>query len=739
MRKLAALLIFLTLPLIAQFSEDEQVKIGHSSHGSAFDQGPRQKPWLMEGIGKTHLPITSSNPEVQQWFDQGHTLLHSFWYFEAERAFRWALKLDPECAMCYWGLARAAERGDRERSQELIKEAAKRKDSVSEREQLYITAWEHSYLPENPGQQEGSNRREFRRLLERLVMEYPEDIEAKALLALQVMWEDRYGGELMLREILAKDPDHPGAHHYRIHAWDGQEGRYAVDSCQAFGRIAPNVGHAQHMPGHVYSGIGMWHEAAIAMDSATRVEKRYMKQRLAFPFNDFNYKHNRNYLSYIQEQLGMADAALSGARQIIAAPLDSKYNKPDDFYSSLWQGRVALLRALVKFERWQEILDPDTFRWGDSTREKAFKAYAETLAHLGLGDVGKAEKSYREHAALKAETEKDEDFRAKRYLEVQHFELPALLRLAKGDVLGGLAALSEAAQKEKGLREQLNDPPYYSRTIYNVLGLAYLDHKSPALAVEAFNQALEMTPNDGFALAGLVEAHHALGERPQAEQVYGKLLHIWADADAGLKWMQRAKALGLSAEPIDDAPVPQRNYTMTSLEHFGPNVWEPYEAPLLDAVDSKGKRVTLEEYRGRNVLMIFYLGEECVHCMEQLIEVVKHESDLGKLQIDVLAVSSATPEKNARSERLGKLPFRLLSDANFDNARRFHSYDDFEEVELHSTILIDRGGRVYWARNGGDPFMDFDFLLKEIRRMEQTLSTAGEKAATTESKPPAAE
>jgi peroxiredoxin/cytochrome c-type biogenesis protein CcmH/NrfG len=717
----------IALPLAAQFSKEQQIRIGHSSHGEAFDEGPRQKPWLMEGIGKTHLPITAANPEVQQWFDQGHTLLHSFWYYEAERAFRWALKLDPECAMCYWGMARAAERNDQERSRQFIQEAAKRKDRVSERERLYITAWEYGYMPELPGRPEGSNHKEARYTLERLVMQYPDDIEAKALLAARVMWEDRYGGELILREVLAKDPDHPGAHHYRIHLWDGKEGRYAVDSCRAFGRVAPNIGHAQHMPGHVYSGIGMWHEAAIAMDSATRVEKRYMRQRLAFPFNDFNYKHNRNYLSYIQEQLGMAEAALTGARQLIAAPLDSKYDKPEGFYSSLWQGRVALLRALVKFERWKEILDPDTFRWGDSTREKAFKAYAETLAYLGLGDVDKADKAHRDHAALKKETEKDDDFRAKGCLEVQHRELPALIRLAREDTLGGLAALAEAAQKEKDLREQLDDPPYYPRTIYNVLGRAYLDRKSPALAVEAFEQALDMTPNDGFALAGLAEAHHARGEKQKAEHAYARLLHVWSDADAGLEWMRRVKNLGLHAEPIDESPAKQRNYSMTSLEQLGPNIWEPYEAPRLEAVDSKGKRVTLEEYRGRNVLLIFYLGEECAHCLEQLNEVVQREGELNKQEIDVLAISSAAPEKNARSEKLGKLPFRLLSDSNFENARRFQSYDDFEEIELHSTILIDRRGRVYWARNGGDPFQDFDFLLKEVKRMEQMAADAGSK------------
>src|SRR5207302_2736188 len=79
----------------------------HSADASAFDNSPHEKPSLMDGIGKTHFPITTSVPEVQQWFDQGHTLLHLFWYYEAERAFRWCIKLDPDCAMAYWGLARA--------------------------------------------------------------------------------------------------------------------------------------------------------------------------------------------------------------------------------------------------------------------------------------------------------------------------------------------------------------------------------------------------------------------------------------------------------------------------------------------------------------------------------------------------------------------------------------------------------------------------------------------------------
>ena len=157
--------------------------LGHSVHGEAFDEGPRGKPWVIEDIGKTHFQITTSHPEVQMWFDQGHTLLHNFWYYEAERAFRWCLKLDPECAMAYWGLARVTTFGKpsaaagNERSTAFIQEAAKRKDKVSERERLYIEAWEELWKDEpkdQAGAQDSSKKKEdkFKLLLEKICLKY---------------------------------------------------------------------------------------------------------------------------------------------------------------------------------------------------------------------------------------------------------------------------------------------------------------------------------------------------------------------------------------------------------------------------------------------------------------------------------------------------------------------------------------------------------------------------------------
>jgi hypothetical protein len=165
-------------------------RMGHSKHGEAFDEGPRQRPWKMERIGKSHFPITTSVPEVQEWFDQGHTLLHSYWFYEAERAFRWCVKLDPDCAMAYWGLYRSAPFDDK-RAIAFLREASKRKDKVSEHERMYIEAWEARTSTFNP-----------LRKLEGIMLKYPEDIEAKALYANAALFESpaaRYGNELILQ------------------------------------------------------------------------------------------------------------------------------------------------------------------------------------------------------------------------------------------------------------------------------------------------------------------------------------------------------------------------------------------------------------------------------------------------------------------------------------------------------------------------------------------------------------
>jgi len=397
----------------SQVESKTERKWGHSRHGTQFDEGPRSKPWVMEGIGNTSFPITSSNPEVQQWFDQGNTLLYGFWEFEAERAFRWCLKLDPDCAMAYWGLARCPY-ADKERAQLFLAEAVKRKANVTPRERAYIEVWEAKYKITDESedetdlqkQQREATKNTYIRKFDQLLIDYPNDIEARVLYWAEMLIttrnfdpaeEDvhpmRYALDRVLQEVLDQDPNHVGALHFRIHNWDGNEGSYALDACLRLSKIAHKSGHLLHMPGHVLGSVGLWNEAAIAMDAATRTEKEYMQRQMILPEQNWNYIHNLNYLAYIQEQLGMYDAALISCKQMLSGPA---YNETPDRGN---YGNWALVRLLVKYEKWEAILDPDSHLFRLDSNDQiapALKLYAMTHALIGLGRLEEAENKLQE-------------------------------------------------------------------------------------------------------------------------------------------------------------------------------------------------------------------------------------------------------------------------------------------------------------------------------------------------------
>jgi peroxiredoxin/tetratricopeptide (TPR) repeat protein len=677
---------------------------GHSEHGSAFDSGMRTRPWIIKGIGDTPFPITTKSPEVQVWFNQGYALLQSFWFEEAERSFRWCLKLDPDCAMAYWGLARCGftwfERGDGRlddkqfaRYKTFLAEAVKRKGTVTDRERAYIEVWEKGFADNVP-----NRAHRMMELLQGLVASYPDDIEAKTLLALfGIDQTDPKTNQSLIDQVLAKNPMHPGALHASIHDWDDADPTKALAACALYGKAAPGIGHALHMPGHIYSKIGMWHEAATSMDAATRVELKYMNDRLALPFENWDYAHNRNYLCYIQEQLGMLNASLEGARDMIAAPRDKDVRGYDN--RAEHSGFRAIVRAMIKFERWDDILKPGSVPWeeGDES-DRRERPLDEILALTGKGELAEARK--------RLDSVSNKGGGLYRVVEAE-------LLLAEGKAAEGVKELNEVAAGDGGFR---GDPPDQPWPVARLVGDACLRTKDYEGAIKAYNQALLDTPNDAFSLSGLAQAYHGRGDDVQAEKYADRLVYEWSDADPGLKWLTDVKALGLGKKPLADTLAPERRYDPASLAHYGPSNWKPFAAPKLDVRDVNGKRVTLNDYRGKNVLLIFFLGESCVHCVEQLDMINRRMAEFAKENTVVLAVCSASPQKNRDSVALGDVKITLLSDNNHENARRFASYDDFENLELHSTILIDGDGKVRWKRTGGDPYTNLDFLLKELRR-----------------------
>jgi len=724
----SVLLLAILAPLRAQQHEAPQPQPGktvetlpgHSPHGRVFDAGPRQQPWLMDGIGQSHFPITVANAEAQKWFDQGNTLLHSYWAYEAERSFRWALKLDPECAMCYWAMARVS--GGNRRAT-FIREAVKRKSKVTPRERLYIEAWEERWVQEDPLPEEAKQAR-FEHALQEICMKYPDDIEAKLLYANErLASKDPYGIDAILQNVLAVAPRHPGALHYRIHLWDRKEPQYILSNSALYGSIATGVGHGQHMVGHIYSSLGMWHEAAISMDISDRVELRYMKEHMTFPFHDWSYAHNRDYLSYVQEQLGMYKAAVAGARELLAVPLDPKYNPAGDPEKAHEQGVESLMRALIKFEKWNAILQPENIPWTTTLRDEMSKSYCQALAWIGLGDLDKAGKSVSAHASLKEQFDKPENKDLVGRYEMQSAELQARLELAKGNTQNGLSILADAAKRDLDFRrsaEALNR----GAVLYNVLGEAYLSQHTPDSAVTAFAKTLESVPNDGFALAGLAEAYAAMGKTAEAENALARLLFVWSDADRDLPWLDRLRHWKLKAQPLDASSAEQRRYSTVNLQQFGPDAWEPYRSPLLDAVDAKGEKITVDNFRGQNVLLVFYPTGDCPSCTAHLIELGKRRNDFLGLGTEIVVVGGHTTQDLAALARVNQAHIPLLWDPNFEDARRFHAYDDFEEIPLNGIVMINKNRRVYWSREGGDPFNDFDFLLKEVQHMNEGAGNA---------------
>jgi hypothetical protein len=186
------LVLFLMLPSQQSQAEEAPTLPGHSYHGEAFNEGPRAAAYLMPGMDRVHFPASTSKRLVQQFIDQGVAQLHGFWYYEAERSFRQAAQLDPDCSIAYWGMA-LANTENRKRASGFIAEAAQRQKSATRREQMYIEAYQQ--FCQEPDESKPNDKRErakaYTQALEQIVLDFPDDIEAEAFLAGQLWHNSR--------------------------------------------------------------------------------------------------------------------------------------------------------------------------------------------------------------------------------------------------------------------------------------------------------------------------------------------------------------------------------------------------------------------------------------------------------------------------------------------------------------------------------------------------------------------
>ena len=592
---------------------------------------------------------------------------------------------------------------------------------------------------------------------EQIVWEYPDDIEAKAFLVNR-LWLDRYLGhpitsrqanEALLQEIFAAEPMHP-AHHYRIHLWDVDEGaERVVDSAVRSGPSWPGIAHMWHMGGHIFARLGRHTDAAWQQEASARVDHAHMLRDRVLPDQIHNFAHNNEWLTRSLRHHGRVREAVSLARNMIELPRHPIYNTLDRRGCSASWGRVRLLETLELFEQWDELVELAGTMYlepsADAT-DGALRAFALGKAHAHLGDDeafevqvealeamlarSKGERSEAldgaEEAALAAGHELDD---ARGAMEDVLSEYARELRDVR-DKLESLQALRETlagvdveANLEL-LRERSFERAHLAR-LYLEAGLEAGDDDLTDKAIETARGATEDREGQLYPHATLAFVLHAAGETEEALEVFDELRAWTARADLDLPALRRlaplAEARGLPPDWRAEETVPEDVGPRVDLATLGPLRWTPPPALDWTCPDAFGREVSLADYRGRPVVVIFFLGFGCVHCVEQLQAFAPACDEYAEAGIELVAICTDGAEQLA--EAFGDdpgdtgYPFPVLADPELVHFKRYRSHDDFEDMPLHGTFLVDGRGRVRWQDISYEPFMDWEFLLGESRRL----------------------
>lgn len=755
--RLSLLLPLVSLALNAQ--EQTPPPEGHSHIGEAFNEGARQAAYLMDGINPdVHFEVTTSVPLAQRYFDQGLVQLHGFWYFEAERSFRQAAVLDPDCAMNYWGMCLANIENEA-RAHGFAREAHRRRDQASAREQLWIDAYARYYgaladLAEGKTYEEPKGKDDERRRqrliedLEAIIDQHPDDIEAKALLANQLWIDSRDAGQKIrsrqanqgiLDHVFAAQPMHP-AHHYRVHLWDAKSTAARVtDSAAAIGHASPAIAHLWHMGGHIWARLDRHDDAAWQQEASARVDHAYMMRDGVMPDQIHNYAHNNEWLCRSLRHVGRVHEAIDLAKNMVELPQHPAWNLPSK-RSSARYGPLRLRETLETYEAWDEFV-----ALADSVYLDPGEALADRAAfHLGLGraqlgrgqrDLAEREaeqlrtmladaKKRRAEAVDAAETEalaagkSDADVDAA--MEDARKPVTAEIRaIAKArDTLDALLAC-DAGEFERGL--EVLERVRFDKSALARLQLAAGNHEqAEKLAREAAREAGRAQP-----LADLAYVLHAIGKADEASKTFETLRGMSARFDLEFAPFQRvrplAEAAGLGSDWRVTYEQPADTGDRPPLDTLGPFRWSPVAAPGFDLEDGHGQKLGLAKYAGRPVLVVFFLGFGCVHCVEQLQALKPMTEAFRAAGIEIVAIGTDTVADLAASQEgdseADAYHFPILADPGLDVFRAYRCHDDFEGMPLHGTFLVDGEGRIRWQDIGYEPFMDLEFLLGESQRL----------------------
>jgi len=495
---------------------------------------------LFEGTGDHHFEVTTAVPEAQAYFDQGLVLAYGFNFDESQRSFKEAARLDPDCAMAWWGLAYALGPNynsplDPDRAAlaaDAIAEAMDRRDGATERERDLIEAMNVRLGVAVPEGERDLIDGAYAGAMRTLWNKYPEDGDVGFLYAdalfNETPWElwsadfepnvNTHEAIAALERVLELNIHHPGANHFTIHAWEPSgEAWRAEAAADRLGDITPGLGHLVHMPSHIYIQVGRYDDSVRCNDEGARLDREYFES-VGTQGEYHGYQaHNTHFRVWSAMYMGAYEEALE-ACQVLLDDL------PDEMEAQPWSGQWIGMDQTVhlRFGNWEAALE--------IPRPADVQPFSIALWHYGRGlsfaNLGRFDEARAEAEALDSAAEALPNFDPEFFEEIQRVMTVAKQMLAgeiaylSGDHETGYEHLRKAVEAEDSLR--YSEPSPWMVPTRHSLGALLLEQGHLAEAEALYRQDLKKHAGNIWSLQGLTECLERSGQTAEATELRGQ-------------------------------------------------------------------------------------------------------------------------------------------------------------------------------------------------------------------------
>lgn len=530
----------------------------HYERPPEFSQAPAPGMPLaprLQNLGTHTFPVTTRDPRAQLFINQGVNLAYGFNHGEAFRAFAEAARLDPGCAMAFWGQALVLgpninapmEPTDEPRALELVQKALALQDGATPRERAYIAALARRYTGRADDRKQAD--RAYADAMRDLAGAFPDDDDARTMYAESLMdlrpwnyWtrdgvphEETREVQTSLEAVLARSPNHPGALHLWIHLWEPTDTPERAEAeADRLLPLMPGAGHIVHMPAHIYQRVGRYADVVSSNIAAAKADEDYIAQCKAqglYPLG--YYPHNLHFIWMGATASGRRTLAIDSARRVAAAiPHEALGTVP------ILQGFLVVpYWAMVRFGDWDAIL-ADRGPQHSTTFTRGAWRYARAMAFTAKDRLAEADAELAELRQIVAHPELKEP------VTFSSNTGHAILRIAPEVVAGELAArrkdwdaallhLERAVRFEDALVYQ--EPADWHAPVRQTLGAVLLDAGRPDEAEAVYWEDLKKNPENGWSLYGLVQALKAQGKEHEAAHAEARFRKAWSDADVQLR------------------------------------------------------------------------------------------------------------------------------------------------------------------------------------------------------------